>query len=281
MRASWISRVRFEVRITIGTCSARIVPSSGTVTWKSESSSSRNASSSWSARSTSSISRTGDALVGGVDRLQERPLEQELLAEEVAAGRLGVDAAGRLERPQVEHLARVVPLVDGRGWRRAPRSTGGGSAACREWPPAPWRSRSCRRLPRLRAAAACAAERQVERRRQAAIGDVSFGSEGFLEILGGLERATGVNCLKRGGNRAQRDRTLLTRRAERRSGDCPGCRQQHIWESIRQLDDGRHFLTSTMGVARVEPRLRHFRYSWDNRLANSAVRLKVGAGPPR
>ena len=50
----------------------------------------------------------------GVDRLQERSFEQELLAEDVAPGRLGVDSAGHLEGAQVEHLARVVPLVDRR-----------------------------------------------------------------------------------------------------------------------------------------------------------------------
>ena len=53
-------------------------------------------------------------LVRGVDRLQQRPLEQELLAEEIAPGRLAVDSARRLEGLQVEHLARVVPLVDRR-----------------------------------------------------------------------------------------------------------------------------------------------------------------------
>jgi hypothetical protein len=39
--ASWISRVRFEVIMTIGVCAALIVPSSGIVTWKSDSTSSR------------------------------------------------------------------------------------------------------------------------------------------------------------------------------------------------------------------------------------------------
>ena len=58
LSASCSSRVRFEVRITAGLRRARIVPSSGIVIWKSESTSSRNASNSSSARSISSMSRT-------------------------------------------------------------------------------------------------------------------------------------------------------------------------------------------------------------------------------
>ena len=56
--ASWTSRVRFDVTMTIGGSSARNVPSSGTVIVKSERISSRNASNSSSARSTSSTSST-------------------------------------------------------------------------------------------------------------------------------------------------------------------------------------------------------------------------------
>ena len=58
LSASWSSRVRFDVRITAGRRRAAIVPSSGIVIWKSESTSSRNASNSSSARSISSISST-------------------------------------------------------------------------------------------------------------------------------------------------------------------------------------------------------------------------------
>ena len=50
--------------------------------------------------------------VGGLERLEQRPLEQELGAEDVVRGGL-VDLAARLEQPDLEHLARVVPLVDG------------------------------------------------------------------------------------------------------------------------------------------------------------------------
>ena len=56
MSASLISRALFEVRKTSGRRLARMVPISGTVTWKSESTSSRNASNSGSDLSTSSTS---------------------------------------------------------------------------------------------------------------------------------------------------------------------------------------------------------------------------------
>ena len=59
-RASDSSRVRLLVRITCGLCRARIVPSSGIVTCHSASTSRRNASKASSARSTSSMSSTGD-----------------------------------------------------------------------------------------------------------------------------------------------------------------------------------------------------------------------------
>ena len=104
--ASCSSRVRFEVRITAGLRRARIVPSSGIVIWKSESTSSRNASNSSSARSISSISSTTGS--SGVDRLEQRPADEELRAEEL----LLRDGA-LLRGADVQQLARVVPLVDG------------------------------------------------------------------------------------------------------------------------------------------------------------------------
>ena len=104
--------MRFEVRITRGGVSARMVPISGTVTWKSDRISRRYASNSSSARSISSMSRTGRDAVGRLERLEERPADQEVGAEDVVRGRV-VGLAARLEQPDLEHLARVVPLVDG------------------------------------------------------------------------------------------------------------------------------------------------------------------------
>src|SRR3954449_13153089 len=104
-----------------------MVPISGIVTWKSDSSSSRNASNSSSARSISSIRRTGGgssalsipsgnggrprkrrALVRVVDRVEQRAAHQEAAAEHVVY-RVGLRRLGRLERADVEHLPRVVP----------------------------------------------------------------------------------------------------------------------------------------------------------------------------
>ena len=55
------SRALFEVSTTSGMCLALTVPSSGTETWKSDSTSSRNASNSGSALSISSMSSTTGA----------------------------------------------------------------------------------------------------------------------------------------------------------------------------------------------------------------------------
>ena len=50
--------------------------------------------------------------VGRLERLEERPPDQEVRAEDVVGGR-PIGLAARLEQPDLEHLARVVPLVDG------------------------------------------------------------------------------------------------------------------------------------------------------------------------
>ena len=147
MSASCSSRVRFEVRTTAGCRRARIVPSSGIVIWKSDSTSSRNASNSSSARSISSMSSTTGS--SRLDRLEQRPADEELRAEELLLGRpcppgprgcAGAGAGSSTRRRRAR--------------RRGPRSTGGGSAARRARSRAPSPPRSCRRRPRPRAAAA-------------------------------------------------------------------------------------------------------------------------------
>ena len=112
MIASWISRVRFEVITTTGGAAARIVPSSGIVTWKSDSTSSRYASNGSSARSSSSISSTGATPSSRLQRLQQRPLQQESRGEDVVRELARVDAARGLGEADLDHLPRVVPLVD-------------------------------------------------------------------------------------------------------------------------------------------------------------------------
>ena len=84
------------------------------VTWKSESTSSRNASNSSSARSTSSISSTGAR--SWRDGLEQRALEQERLARRSSPPALASAVAlAALLEPDVQQLLRVVPLVERRG----------------------------------------------------------------------------------------------------------------------------------------------------------------------
>ena len=49
----------------------------------------------------------------GLERLEEGPAHQEALGEEVLLDALPIDHVGRLGDPDLEHLARVVPLVGG------------------------------------------------------------------------------------------------------------------------------------------------------------------------
>ena len=97
----------------------------------------------------------GSPFVGGVDRLQQRPLEEELLGEEIVANRLPALAAGRFDRAQIEHLARIIPLVDRRRRVEAFVALEADQRRLRARPRGPWRFRSCRRRPRPPAAAAC------------------------------------------------------------------------------------------------------------------------------
>ena len=88
-----------------------MVPSSGTVTWKSPSTSSSRPSTSTSALSVSSTSSTVG--LGAPDRGEQRAGEQELLAEDVVAGlvpRLVGPARG-----DPQQLLGVVPLVQRAG----------------------------------------------------------------------------------------------------------------------------------------------------------------------
>jgi hypothetical protein len=129
----------------MGGSGALIVPSSGIVTWKSDSASSRKASKGSSVRSSSSISSTG-APPAGAHRLQQRAADQEALREELWLQRLAVGRP-RPRRCGSRSSARRSSIRRRPRPRPAPRSTAAGSAGGRARRPAPWRSRSCR--PRL------------------------------------------------------------------------------------------------------------------------------------
>jgi hypothetical protein len=100
----------------------------------------------------------------GLERLQQRPLDQEAAVEDVAAP----GARGRGRRPPrrcgSRSSARVVPLVDGGGDVEALVALQADQPRPRRSRPAPWRSRSCRRRPRLRGTAAgrASAEREAD-----------------------------------------------------------------------------------------------------------------------
>ena len=155
----------------------------------------------------------------GCERLQQRPLEQELRRR-------------RCLRPALLVLRRP-PLPPGgsrssaasSSTRRPParcrglRSTAGGSARGRAPAPGPWRSRSCRRPPRLRGTAAGRSQREEQRRREAAIGHVIvFGQK--LESL--VDVARGIH--RRNAFMAPRYRAAARIAARRRCPDRPGCR---------------------------------------------------------
>jgi hypothetical protein len=66
-------------------------------------------------RSSSSISRTGAPVSLGLQRLQQRPADEEARGVDVVGQPLAVVHALGFGQPDLDHLARVVPFVDGGG----------------------------------------------------------------------------------------------------------------------------------------------------------------------
>ena len=97
---------------TIGGCAALIVPSSGIVTWKSASTSSRKASNGLVGAVELVDQQHRRAGRIGLERLQQRPLDQEALGEHVVLEPLAVVRALGLGDADRDHLRGVVPLVD-------------------------------------------------------------------------------------------------------------------------------------------------------------------------
>ena len=109
----------------------------------------------------------------GLERLQQRPLDQEALGEHVVLDALAVALAFGFGQANGDHLRAVVPLIDRGGNVEPLVALQADQPAARASGSAPWRSRSCRRRPRPRGTAAgpCL-QRQIEHRRQRAVGDV-------------------------------------------------------------------------------------------------------------
>ena len=98
-RASWSSRLRLEVSTTAGRRRAVKVPSSGIVTEASPKNSNNSASNSSSARSISSIKRTGAEGRCEADRLEYRPFLEEFLGEQIGVLSFSFrDSARRMAR---------------------------------------------------------------------------------------------------------------------------------------------------------------------------------------
>ena len=125
-----------------------IVPISGMLIWKSDSTSSRKASNSSSARSTSSISSTPGRRLG---RLRSSGRSSRNF------GPNSLSTAPRRPRPLVrhradlQHLTGVVPLVERLVGVDALVALQPDQLAPEHRRRSPWRPRSCRRRPRLRA----------------------------------------------------------------------------------------------------------------------------------
>ena len=91
---------------TSGGASARTVPSSGMVIWKSESTSSRKASNGSSVRSSLVDEQHRRAGQVGLERLEERAGAQEALGEEVLLDALAVDAAWLASAMRISSICR-------------------------------------------------------------------------------------------------------------------------------------------------------------------------------
>ncbi len=90
-----------------------------------------------------------------LQRLQQRPLDQELLGEHVLLeARRGRRSPLGLREADRDHLRGVVPLIDRGGDVEALVALQADQPAAERLAPAPWRSRSCRRRPRLPGTAA-------------------------------------------------------------------------------------------------------------------------------
>ena len=143
MSASDSSRVALEVSTTIGRRVAVIVPSSGMVTWKSR----QHLQQQPLDLDVGLVGLVDEqhGRVGAPDGGQQRPGEQELLAEDVVVDGVPVGAAGALRRLDPQQLLLVVPLVQRPRLVEPLVALQPDQLGRRSPSPAPWPARSCRR----------------------------------------------------------------------------------------------------------------------------------------
>ena len=185
--------------MTIGGSAALMVPSSGIVTWKSTSTSSRKASNASSVRSSSSISSTGGAGRSGSSACSSGRLIRKRSEKMSCSSRVAVELACGFGQPDRDHLRGVVPLVDGGGDvealvalqpdQPAARASAASTLAISVLPTPASPSRNSGR-PML--------QRQEQHRRQVALGDIAGASAAGRgsSIGGGQLRSSMHSCTK-------------------------------------------------------------------------------------
>ena len=153
MSASWISRVRFEVITTIGGCAAL----HGAELRDGHLEIRQHLEQESLERFVGAVELVDQqhrrARRIRLERLQQRPLDQEALGEHVVLEPLAVVSRLRPRRRGSRSSARHSSIHRPPPRRRAPRSIAAGSAGARASTRAPWRSRSCRPRPRPRGTA--------------------------------------------------------------------------------------------------------------------------------
>ena len=178
--------------ITIGGCSALIVPISGMVIWKSASTSRRYASNGSSVRSSSSISSTGGPApsCGCSACSSGRWIRKRSVKMSCARASRSVRAL-RLGHADLEHLARIVPLVHRRADVQALVALQADQATVQGL---------CQNLADLGLADPGLAleeqrpaelEREVERGRERPVGDVVAARQKLLGVVDGGDLGTG------------------------------------------------------------------------------------------
>ena len=216
--------------------------------WKSDSTSSRNASNSSSARSTSSISSTArsPARTASSSGRSSRNFGPNSLSTASSSVELALG-----QRPDLQHLPGVVPLVQRLVGVDALVALQPDQPAAEHRAPAPWRPRSCRRRPRPRAGRAAAGTarrtapwpargRRGSRRRAATrsarptLSGRSMPARLRLSRLARLARGPGRGCCRPRCSACPRGRSR-SRQAARRS--LPGSAKPSKLTSFMFLQD--------------------------------------------
>ena len=111
LSASCTSRVRLDVRITSGGSVARSVPSSGNRHLEFGEQFEEKPFELLVGAVDFVDQQDGRTRAPRIDRLKQRPLDEEGIAVQLAMRAGAIERLGRVENPQFEELTRVIPLV--------------------------------------------------------------------------------------------------------------------------------------------------------------------------